>query len=194
MTVVAICAVVTMAATSDRAEGDPGGQSAPTERVQRDAESIVFKGLPFYRVQAYPDSTVGEVINSTLSKDQFKLLIAQRGSDYIWTSRQDRPLIPVQKGAYVHMLSPGTGYIKITKVSELLRSVDMMIKLGVAQEADRERLSREFLFDQNYLSEQALDSEWVYFEMIMKGMMVIIYYGVAEEFEFPYEPVIMPGE
>jgi len=45
---------------------------------------------------------------------EFRVLVTKKGDDYIWETREKKPLVKTRSGVYTWFLSPtGTGYIKV---------------------------------------------------------------------------------
>ena len=152
------------------------------------ADELVFLGKPIARIVATSTNGSHEEILDPTKRDEFKLMIAKNKDGYYWASREQKPLIDTQAGAYVHFFSPTAGWIKIVKVSEILNVVDMMIDGGHMPESMRPNLVQEML-KQNFIPSELEGAEYIYFEVVTQGMLVGAYWGIADKFDYPYQSV-----
>ena len=152
------------------------------------AEEIIFLGKPIARISATATSGTHEEILDRTKRDEYKLIIAKNENGYHWASREQKPLMDTQVGAYVHFFSPAAGWIKIVKVSEILNVVGMMIDDGHMPKSMRPALVKEML-NRNFIPSELEKVEYVYFEVITQGMFVGVYWGVADKFDYPYQSI-----
>ena len=77
------------------------------------ADSFVLSGLPTVQVTSSSDSTFSTIL-STSKQQEYRVLIAKRGTDYIWVTRDNRRLIHTESGAFHLFTDPlGGGYVKV---------------------------------------------------------------------------------
>ena len=55
-------------------------------------------------------------------------------------------------------------------------------------ESMRPNLVQEML-KQNFISSELEGAEYIYFEVVTQGMLVGAYWGIADKFDYPYQPV-----
>jgi len=141
------------------------------------AKQLVIKGTPVVNIASNGDQTNRTEL--TEGQDhQFTLLITKDDSGrYLWESREGKELIRTDQGVFTHFLSPGSGWIKIGKTSELLSILEKAKAAGIGEDGLLQLLSN------NQLSDWMFEHEFFYFEMITQGMFVGLYYGYADEFD-----------
>jgi len=144
-------------------------------------KEVVIIGTPLVRVVSTAGVSEREVLTKA-QQHEFQLLITKDSTDnsYVWESREKRKLIGFQSGAYMHFLGEGTGWIKVGDVRAIKRMADQAAKAGLLTTMSVEEF-RKGLMDQNYIPDSMGDSNYVYFEVINQGMLVGVYWGIAEE-------------
>lgn len=88
-----------------------------------EAEEVVFNALPTSKVSSEAQETSRELLNES-KRHEFRLLITKNGNEYLWVSRENRPLVHSISGAFHMFADPrGSGYIKIFDSSFIPESV-----------------------------------------------------------------------
>lgn len=84
-----------------------------TPAAVRAQEAVVFEGRPIKKVTAGFEG----VREDQLSADQtfeYQLRIVERNGKFFWASRQMKPLIRTESGAYItYVATDGSGYIRV---------------------------------------------------------------------------------
>ena len=80
------------------------------------AESeVIFTGLPVKRVASTPDVTVFDEL-SAQEAGKYVVRIVLKGSQYLWASRENKPLRRSESGAFVTFhAEDGSGFVRIIK-------------------------------------------------------------------------------
>ncbi len=119
-------------------------------------ESIVFSGIPEIKISEGGLSRIPEKVNKEKAI-RYKCTISKIDDKYLWTTRENIELIPVESGAYITFLAVnGSGYVRIIK--PVMRNV---VKQMGAMAGDPEEK-----FD--------------YVEHLLLGLKSITYYGISK--------------
>ena len=119
-------------------------------------ELIIFSGIPEIKISEGGLSRIPEKINKEKAMG-YKCTISKIGDKYLWTTRENTELIPVENGAYITFLAVnGSGYVRIIKPSKK----DVVKQMGAMTGDPEEK------FD--------------YVEHLLLGLKSITYYGISK--------------
>jgi hypothetical protein len=74
----------------------------------------VFRGRPSVQIVQGGDESNRSVLSAEKA-EQYDCVISQINGEYFWATRENRPLVRIDKGAYVTFIAPGAGYVKVVK-------------------------------------------------------------------------------
>ena len=119
-------------------------------------ESIIFTGIPEIKISEGGLSRIPENINSEKALG-YKCTISKLDDKYLWTTRENTELIPVESGSYITFLAVnGSGYIRVIKPD----MKDVVKQMGAMAGDPEEK------FD--------------YVEHLLLGLKSITYYGTSK--------------
>ncbi|MCG3769479.1 MAG: hypothetical protein JW384_00601 [Nitrosomonadaceae bacterium] len=142
------------------------------------AKQLVLKGTPVVRVMLSPGGEVKKEELSAGQRNEFMLLITKDGENYTWESREQKPLVVMESGAYTHFVSPSYGWIKVGDGSKLKETIEAARATGAKID---DQMVAQVLAEQ-FVAPWMLKHEYFYFEVITQGMLVGVYWGYADEF------------
>ena len=133
-----------------------------------DAEQAYLHGIPFAKATLTAESAklVGlsekERLSSILS------IGITPSQEYVWSSREGKPLVRIDGGAYMHFIAPTSGWIKIVRMEDLLMPGSLS------------KATQELQMGIHFIPKEKRNANYIYFEVLTQGLMLMVYYGTAD--------------
>ena len=143
---------------------------------------VVLQGTPLFQVLATPDTVFLSAVPAS-EKSALRCLVthADTASTYTWASRNDVVLYP---------FTTGGAYVNLVGVSGVVRVADIEAMSGILKAAlplikdENLELAAYHFWDEAFLTSEAMRQQpYAYVEILWKGVGVVIYFGVADEFD-----------
>lgn len=107
-----VTAALCLAVSGAFAQGSPEPQS-----VEIPATATVLEGIPAVRVDADAGGASRQLLSESEAEEN-RLTVGLVDDEYIWTSRENRPLQRFAVGAYTYLSSDPGHYIRFTRLND----------------------------------------------------------------------------
>ena len=143
---------------------------------------LVVRGRPLYHIVVTPDTVAHERVPES-KQDQFMLLITKerKSDDFVWASREDRQLIAIPSGTFTYFIAPTTGVVKVGDVRQMKDHLNALLPQLADMSPDG---AAKVYWEKIFLTDPELRrANYAYVEILWQSFGVIIYYGIADEFD-----------
>jgi len=98
---------------------------ADKKKEEKHKEEIVFSGLPNMKISEAGISRVVEEITGDKAIE-YKCTITKIKDKYYWTTRENKEMVPVMRGAYITFIAVnGSGYVRVIR-PEMKKAVSLL--------------------------------------------------------------------
>ena len=137
-----------------------------------DAEQAYIHGIPFAKAVVTAEGANFEELSEKQRLSSILSIGITPSQEYVWSSREGKHLVRMDSGAYMHFIAPTSGWIKVATMKDIL-----LPSMG--------KDVQDILMGMNYIPKEKREAEFLYYEVLTQGLMVIIYFGIADVVEQP---------
>jgi hypothetical protein len=144
---------------------------------------VVLQGTPLYKVVIKPNMVFSEAVPID-KQSQYRTLVTHESTTdkYVWVSREDHSLVPVQSGAFVNFIAPETGWLRVGDVDEMRGMLEAALSMRKGDLTEEEM--RAAYWDALKLDVKEMRAApYAYIEVLFSAFGIVMYYGIAEEFD-----------